>query len=427
LQEEVWVHVWEHIVKDHIAFSKLEWFPFKKNLLELSLLKITPGGKQSPLLARFLLQDYCNNLLQCVLSLKQLDQKESHCFCYKESYFAISDGCMSTQYLSFLQETSLQSTAEQLMPNGHPQKILGSTNAIIQISLLSQQVFVKEYRFLRSCNMEASMLKCMNQMHDSLCPKVIAEYFTRVQNDYIPVALVTEEIPKSYNLYNYLQQTKTIPIKSIFYNLGITTAKMHYAIKELPCVFTNQNDFRKDIQELWQKIQLKTLQKGNQSTELQSIFEQISNLSFDPSVCKLTNAQWLHGDYHLGQVLIQEDEKLVIIDFEGEPLSENSQWGPIEKDLAGMLRSFHYLAIAINNTYEDAQLWSEIFLESYTHASNSTINDQLLHQFLILKCSYEILYELNMRPQMAHIPITGMRSILKEFHKTNYSNSSVVP
>ena len=61
----------------------------------------------------------------------------------------------------------------------------------------------------------------------------------------------------------------------------------------------------------------------------------------------------IHGDYHLGQVLAitNDDDKddFIIIDFEGEPESTISErkikHSPL-KDVAGMIRSYHYAVSA---------------------------------------------------------------------------------
>lgn len=146
----------------------------------------------------------------------------------------------------------------------------------------------------------------------------------------------------------------------------------------------------------------------------------------------------IHGDYHLGQVLVNGDD-FYILDFEGEPEStirDRKVKQPPLKDVAGMFRSFHYsiYATIFNNTdkypYEQEQLFKAgeilfkyfvgVFLQTYTEvAQGGNLNigykkeiDFLLKYCLLEKAVYELGYELNSRPRWAVIPLTGIASIM---------------
>jgi maltose alpha-D-glucosyltransferase/alpha-amylase len=148
----------------------------------------------------------------------------------------------------------------------------------------------------------------------------------------------------------------------------------------------------------------------------------------------------VHGDYHLGQVLFTGKD-FVIIDFEGEPMrpiEERRQKRPAFQDLAGLIRSFHYAVYAAllqdhSPTKDDlkrlmpfGEIWfyevSRAFLKSYLEAVNcasfvpKTLDEQerLLRAFLLSKAMYELLYELNNRPDWVMIPLRGIVQILSE-------------
>lgn len=147
----------------------------------------------------------------------------------------------------------------------------------------------------------------------------------------------------------------------------------------------------------------------------------------------------IHGDYHLGQVLYTGKD-FVIIDFEGEParsLSERRLKQSALRDVAGMMRSFHYAAYGSailrpgNHTAdsEDLRQWtdlwyccvSKMFLGSYLAAVGDTElipKDKkdfrtLLEAFLLEKAIYEVGYELNNRPDWLIIPLRGAMQLLK--------------
>ena len=145
-----------------------------------------------------------------------------------------------------------------------------------------------------------------------------------------------------------------------------------------------------------------------------------------------------HGDYHLGQVLCVDDDYF-IIDFEGEParsLAERRQKGSPLRDVAGMLRSYHYAAYAglfafyrrrpeLRGRLDDwCELWhrwsSALFLRAYRDAAAgaafvpqaSSAFERLLDAFLLEKAFYELAYELNNRPDWVRIPLQGISALL---------------
>ncbi len=136
-----------------------------------------------------------------------------------------------------------------------------------------------------------------------------------------------------------------------------------------------------------------------------------------------------HGDYHLGQVLEGPDGEFVIIDFEGEPskpLSVRREKRSPLRDVAGMLRSFDYARHAdLRSTdapdpestvawYRDARA---AFLEAYVQAVQRDAPSLLpsdsgppLRALELEKAAYEVLYELNNRPDWLPIPLAALTS-----------------
>jgi maltose alpha-D-glucosyltransferase/alpha-amylase len=147
----------------------------------------------------------------------------------------------------------------------------------------------------------------------------------------------------------------------------------------------------------------------------------------------------VHGDYHLGQVLFNGKD-FYIIDFEGEPnatMGERRLKRTPFKDVAGMLRSFHYAAygkILMDNNYQKldrdfmeswAALWYHYVSRFYLTAYFETIGKAsfipqkeeekqlLLKTYLLEKAVYEMGYELGSRPDWLMIPLTGILDIMK--------------
>ena len=147
----------------------------------------------------------------------------------------------------------------------------------------------------------------------------------------------------------------------------------------------------------------------------------------------------LHGDFHLGQVLVVKDDAF-ILDLEGEPgrsLAERRQKVPAARDVAGMVRSIDYsttaaLANAINLTADERAIlkpklaiWRDKAAEEFLTACRQTADAalwpadatearNLLDFFLIEKAFYEMEYELMNRPAWLHVPLEGTLRILAQ-------------
>lgn len=163
--------------------------------------------------------------------------------------------------------------------------------------------------------------------------------------------------------------------------------------------------------------------------------------------------QSVHGDFHLGQVLVVQTDAY-LIDFEGEPLRDAEQRqapSTVYKDLAGMLRSFDYAAsVAARATalapispegpgappadalagtvssHHDVLLGrfralaATAFLDGYREArSDGTAlppdqEQSLLALAQLEKAAYEVCYEAAHRPDWLPVPLAALAELGRE-------------
>ncbi|MDI6745518.1 MAG: maltose alpha-D-glucosyltransferase [Rhodocyclaceae bacterium] len=141
-----------------------------------------------------------------------------------------------------------------------------------------------------------------------------------------------------------------------------------------------------------------------------------------------------HGDYHLGQVLLVDND-FIITDFEGEParpLAERRMKHSPLRDIAGMLRSFSYVAaVATNRATTErpadrhrfgplVQTWETetgaAFLKGYQETiqgcpswpADQAAAQRLIEFFVIDKALYELRYEMDNRPDWLSIPLYSL-------------------
>ncbi len=145
----------------------------------------------------------------------------------------------------------------------------------------------------------------------------------------------------------------------------------------------------------------------------------------------------VHGDYHLGQILVAESD-VVIVDFEGEPklsVEERRRKRSPLVDVAGMIRSFDYAAwTALERVMTDysakrpmlEQLlfaWRDQAVAAFEggywatfHADKKAqptpFEAALVKLFTIRKAFYEVDYEIHNRPKWIDIPLSGISHLL---------------
>jgi len=144
-----------------------------------------------------------------------------------------------------------------------------------------------------------------------------------------------------------------------------------------------------------------------------------------------------HGDYHLSNVLFAGNNWM-ITNFEGDPmrpLSERRIKRSALRDVATMLRSFHYVShaalfgdvpgiVASGEAHPQLEMWarvwyrwvSAVFLKEYLAASGAaTYLPQQADEFKVLLAAYmieraliEVEFELEHRPAWIRIPVHGI-------------------
>ena len=168
--------------------------------------------------------------------------------------------------------------------------------------------------------------------------------------------------------------------------------------------------------------------------------------ALDPVLARLAKAgkgslrSRVHGDLHLGQILVVQED-VHFIDFEGEParsLDERRAKASPLRDVAGLARSFDYAAAVLargedgvaplSDEHLDGFLAgfrtraSECFLTAYrdvvatapTPWAGADAIEPLTTLFLIEKAAYEIVYEAANRPAWIGVPVQGLATLLEK-------------
>ncbi|KAA6129233.1 maltose alpha-D-glucosyltransferase [Cupriavidus cauae] len=152
----------------------------------------------------------------------------------------------------------------------------------------------------------------------------------------------------------------------------------------------------------------------------------------------------IHGDLHLGQVLIAQNDTY-IIDFEGEPglplAYRRRKTSPL-RDVAGILRSFDYAAATVGTDRSERthsalppaqaerregllerfrQTATDAFLGGYREVADTALHpwasaaqlQPLLDLFLLERAAYEVKYEADNRVTWIDLPVHGLARLIR--------------
>lgn len=223
--------------------------------------------------------------------------------------------------------------------------------------------------------------------------------------------------------------------------LGKLTAQMHVCLARALGTQSQTNYAALSRQRLAALTeQLQTLLAASpldpeQTSRARTLSQQLETV-LEPLLAEINQAvtlQAIHGDYHLGQLLVSEanshSPNWYVVDFEGEPLrtdSEQLSLAPLERDLASMARSFSYALATAGISEHSCDALVEKFFMAYrqeitslackhvpathplTQPETTAFQDQVLTVELLLKTVYELVYELTHRPTWAHIPLDDL-------------------
>lgn len=274
---------------------------------------------------------------------------------------------------------------------------------------------------------------------------------TQVRSGEVVLGFSHRYIPSESTGWDVLQTVLPLGqrarLASIITSLGTFTAHLHKRLAQAGSCEVDST-LSAHMRDRWRTRATQAVQ----TVPALDVFEGMAEMTY--AACahvRWPRIQLIHGDYHLGQVLFTDDASWIAVDFEGEPIdSINDPLGTdslieadvhetaatqawIEysghrlgadlplRDVAGMLRSFHYVWFVVaqaNPRFTEAFPFEEFrdFVAENFFLGYGTPSDEeqvLLDALLIDKALYEVRYETLYRPSWVHIPLKSIPYLAK--------------
>jgi maltose alpha-D-glucosyltransferase/alpha-amylase len=320
-----------------------------------------------------------------------------------------------------------------------------STNTSV---VLSERLFLKCYRHLRpGVNPELEVGRFLTEVAEfrNCVPVAGALEYVAAEKEPVTLALLQAYVPNQgdgwgYTL-EYLQRyietqrgtaaASHEPYLLLIQTLATRTAELHRALgtSTRDRAFAAEPLAAADV-EAWKSRVKAEAERTLSLVKSEKLVERKGELLALIESCAAPKRAALkirhHGDYHLGQVLLANND-WHIIDFEGEPsrpLAESRLKSSPLRDVAGMLRSFSYAKWSVAKSGE-LDGWEsatrQAFLAAYAAATKgsglfASFDDVagLVRLFELEKVLYELRYELGNRPDWVQVPLSGLLAMLEK-------------
>ena len=295
----------------------------------------------------------------------------------------------------------------------------------------SEHFFFKLYRrLLPGIHPEVEIMEQLDRKRSGVSPQLYGTcYYADATGKRYTLGILEERATGMQDAWAYFNGVMDAPCAEA---LGIATAKMHRALRGLPGTPAQNPEIPFDkLEHLLNRMVVGAtdaagadISAGNEMRELaekvKATLPKLKRMAKDafgaPTGSELFAPQRIHGDYHLGQVLVSAAD-FKILDFEGEPTRSLEYRRALRSplvDVAGMLRSFQYAGATSGF---DCTACEHAFLEGYAQAARidagaAHVDLETLERaatpYILAKAVYEACYELEFRPGWFHIPARAL-------------------
>lgn len=235
-----------------------------------------------------------------------------------------------------------------------------------------------------------------------------------LSNDQVCAILATEYLPDAKSAWDVACSVAATgqDFTEVAHQLGQLTSQLHQQLSRIPCPINSQHRYGRRAYAAQQAV-AQVMDSCPPLTAVVPALETYHRLIPDivanyPS----PPLQRIHGDFHLGQILQLPDGQWRVVDFEGEPskpLTDRGLAGTPLRDVAGMVRSFDYVARSSGASSLWAERTIEAFLDGYevSYQSEPTLLIEVIDKAL-----YELRYELTHRPTWATYPAAALHDLM---------------